>query len=175
MNFTLRPWKDSDLDSLVKYASNKDIAKYLTNTFPYPYTAEDGKKFIEFTKSFDPIHSLAIIIEGKAIGGIGIHQKEDVYSKNAEIGYWLAEPFWGKGIMSKAIVEAIDYGFKTFDIDRIFGSVFEPNTGSQKVLEKCGFIFEAKFERTVYKNGEFLNELIYGLRRDNWNKKSSYK
>jgi [ribosomal protein S5]-alanine N-acetyltransferase len=165
MNFTLRPWNINDLDSLVKYANNKEIAKNMTDQFPHPYTIENGKAFIEYATKGSPPNIFAIDIDGVAIGGIGIHPQTDIHRKNAELGYWLAEPFWGKGIISAAVKQMIDYGFKNFDIDRIFARPFGTNKGSQKVLEKSGFVLEAKFEKTLFKNGQYIDELVYAIRR----------
>jgi RimJ/RimL family protein N-acetyltransferase len=165
MNFTLRPFTPNDLDSLVKHANNFEIAKNLSDAFPFPFTAENGKKFIETSMADNPLHRFAIDVNGEAIGGIGIHPKTDIFCKNAEMGYWLAQTHWGNGIMSKAIVQMIDYGFKTFDITRIYATPFGTNVASQKVLEKAGFILEAKFEKTFFKNGEFLDELVYAVRK----------
>ena len=165
MNFTLRPWTINDLDDLVKFANNKEIAKYMTDQFPHPYTIEKGKAFIEFASKESPVHIFAIEVNGQAVGGIGIHPQSDIYSRNAELGYWLAEPFWGKGIITKAVQQMIDYGFENFEIDRIFARPFGTNKGSQKVLEKSGFLLEAKLEKTLFKNGEVLDELIYSVRR----------
>lgn len=165
MNFTLRPWNINDLDSLVSNANNKKIAQYMTDQFPHPYTIEKGKAFIEFATKGSPLHIFAIDINGKAVGGIGVHPQMDIQCKNAELGYWLAEPFWGKGIVTKAIGQMIDYGFKNFDIDRIFARPFGTNKGSQRVLEKSGFVLEARFEKTLFKNGEYLDELVYAVRR----------
>jgi len=165
MEFNLRPWTIKDLDSLVHYANNKNIARYMTDGFHHPYTVETGKAFIEFATKDNPIHIFAIEINGKASGGIGIHPQHDIQQKNAELGYWLAEPFWGHGIMTKAVKQMIDFAFKTFDIDRLFARPFGSNIASQKVLEKAGFEFETRFEKTFFKNGEFEDELFYSVRR----------
>jgi [ribosomal protein S5]-alanine N-acetyltransferase len=167
MNFTLRPWTINDLDSLVKYANNKEIAKNMTDQFPHPYTIEKGKVFIEYATKASPPNIFAIDVNGEAVGGIGVHPQTDIQRKNAELGYWLAEPFWGKGIISKAVTQMIDYGFKTFDVERIFARPFGTNKASQKVLEKSGFTLEAKFEKTLFKNGEYQDELVYSIRRKN--------
>src|SRR5688572_17125235 len=98
MEFKLRPFREDDLASLVKYANNPKIAGNLTNQFPYPYTEEHGRKFIKMAMSHDPVRIHTIEINGEASGGIGVHPQDDVYCKNAELGYWLAEPYWGKGI-----------------------------------------------------------------------------
>ena len=165
MHFFLRPWSLNDLDSLVKYANNFNVAKNLTNKFPHPYTEENGKFFIHMATKHDPPNILAIDIKGEAVGGIGIHPQDDIMCKNAELGYWLAEPFWGKGIMTRAVPQMIEYGFKHWDISRIYARPYGTNIGSQKVLEKAGFKLEARFEKTIFKNGEFLDELIYAVRR----------
>src|SRR5690242_2391640 len=103
MDFKLRPWTMDDADCLPQYANNFKIAKFMMDRFPNPYTVDDAKDFIGFATKDDPIHLFAIDINGKAVGGIGIHPQQDVYRKSAELGYWLAEPFWGKGIITKAI------------------------------------------------------------------------
>ncbi len=164
MNFTLRPIQRTDLDSLLHHANNPNIAGMLTNRFPYPYTRADGEKFIEFVQAAKPNTSLAIDIDGNMVGAIGVHQQMDVRCKNAEMGYWLTEPFWGKGIMTRAVVQMLDYGFQNFDITRIYACVFEGNEGSKKVLLKAGFEFEGHFSKTIWKNGVALDETVYGYR-----------
>lgn len=164
-SFLLRPWSISDLNSLVKYANNYNIAKNLTNKFPFPYTEENGRTFIAFATAHSPVHIFAIDINGEAVGGIGIHPQSDVECKNAEIGYWLAEPFWGNRIITNAISQIVEFGFITYDINRIFARPFGHNIASQKVLEKAGFMLEAKFEKTFFKNDEYLDELVYAIRR----------
>jgi len=167
IRFKLRPWHISDLESLVKYANNWNISKNLTDRFPFPCTENDGKKFIEMATKQKPTQVFAIDIDAEAVGGIGIHPQEDIHRKNAELGYWLAEPFWGQGIVSEAIKQMIDFAFANLEIDRIFARPFGFNIASQKVLEKNGFILEAKFEKVLIKNDVRLDELIYALRRKN--------
>jgi RimJ/RimL family protein N-acetyltransferase len=167
MEFKLRKWKLDDVNSLVKYANNKKIAANLTDQFPHPYTLDNGKAFIEMASKGNPISIFAIEINGEAVGGIGLHPQTDIHKKNAELGYWLAEPYWGKGIVSNAVKEIVTYGFENFDIDRIFARPFGTNIGSQKVLEKAGFILEGTFKNTLYKNGVYLDELIYAVRKNN--------
>ena len=99
MDFKLRPWTINDLDSLVQNANNWKIAKFMTDKFPFPYTLEDGKSFIEFATNENRIHIFAIDINEQAVGAIGIHPQSDIHRKSAELAYWLAEPFWGHGII----------------------------------------------------------------------------
>jgi RimJ/RimL family protein N-acetyltransferase len=155
----------NDLQNLVKWANNYEISKNMTNQFPYPYTMEKGKAFIEFATQEGPHMILAIEVGGEAAGGIGIHPQTDIQSKNAELGYWLGQAFWGKGIITSAISQMVQIGFKNRDITRIFARPFGTNTASQRALEKAGFILEARVEKSFYKNGEYFDELIYAIRR----------
>ena len=165
MDFTLRPWKKSDMKFLLKYADNPRIAMNLTDMFPHPYTKLSGKRFLKMARSADPVRIFAIEINGEAVGSIGLFPLSDIRRNNAEIGYWLAEPFWGKGIMTEAVKQMVEYGFKTFNINRIYAGTFGRNTGSQRVLEKAGFTLEARFEKTYVKNGELEDEVVYAVRR----------
>lgn len=165
MNYLLRPFTSQDITDLATFANNENIAKFMTNQFPHPYTKEKAELFINLTKSQNPPTILAIEVNGAVSGGIGLHIQQDIYSKNAELGYWLAEIYWGKGIMTKAISEMIIYGFKNFDINRIFARPFGTNFASQKVLEKAGFVIEAHLHETFFKNGKYEDELIYAKRR----------
>jgi RimJ/RimL family protein N-acetyltransferase len=161
----LRAFSMDDLDDLVRYANNPNIAKNLTDLFPHPYSREDGMKFIKMTMEQNPRQVMAIAIDGEVSGAIGVHPQTDIHRKNAELGYWLAEPFWGKGIITEAVKQMVDYGFRTFDIDRIYARPFGDNRASQRVLEKAGFKLEARFKNTLIKNGVYQDELVYAVRR----------
>lgn len=165
MNVKLRPWTIEDIISLATYANNYNISKFLRDVFPYPYTIEDAKAFIEFASKEIPVNNFAIDVNGEAVGGIGIHPMKDIHQKNAELGYWLAEPFWGKGIMSKAIDQVLNYAFVTYEINRVFATPFSTNSASIRVLEKAGFILEGQYEKTLFKNGAYFDELVYAVRR----------
>ncbi len=165
MDFSLRPFRPTDVDSLVKYANNPNIARFMTNMFPHPYGRENAEGFIKMATSADPIRIMAIEVDGEVVGASGVHPQEDIMCKNAELGYWLAEPFWGKGIMTAVIPKMVTYGFESWEIDRIFARPFGSNIGSQRVLEKAGFVLEAKFEKTIFKNGIYEDEWVYAVRR----------
>jgi len=165
MEIKLRPWELSDLTSLVKYANNPKIAGNMTDAFPSPYTEKSGRAFISMAQKGVSAYLMAIEVEGEAVGGIGIHRQSDIMRKNAELGYWLAEPFWGKGITSQAVQKMVEYAFNTFDINRIYARPFGTNTASQRVLEKSGFTLEARIEKNIFKKGEYLDELIYAIRK----------
>ncbi|MEM9824908.1 MAG: GNAT family protein [Bacteroidota bacterium] len=168
MEFKLRPWTEKDLPHLVKHANNFNIAKMLTDKFPHPYTLESGKFFLKLANQFDPPQILAIDIEGEAVGALGLHPQSGIQIKNAELGYWLSEDHWGQGIISRAIPQIVDYGFKILEVDRIFARPFGHNIASQRVLEKAGFKFEARFEKSLYKCDEYVDELFYAVRRRDW-------
>lgn len=161
----LRPWTLADAENLAKYANNPNVARFLTNAFPHPYTIENAKSFIEMVASQNPTSLFAIDVDGEAVGSIGLHAQSDIMCKNMELGYFLGEPFWGKGIITEAVKQIVDYGFQHFDITRIYARPYGNNPASQKVLEKAGFTLEARIEKNIYKNGEFLDELIYAIRK----------
>lgn len=163
VEFNLRPWRESDIDSIVKYANNPKIAANLTDAFPYPYTQDDGKKFLSMVIPNDPVTVFAIEVDGEACGAIGLFPQTDIHRKSAECGYWLAENHWGRGIISEAIKQMVDYGFKTFDIVRIYARPFSFNSASQRVLEKAGFTLEARLKKACFKNGKLCDELIYSI------------
>lgn len=165
LHYKLRPWLIDDIHDLVSAGNNWNVAKYMNDTFPHPYTIERAKLFIETLSKENPIHVFAIEINGKAAGGIGVHPQQGIQRKNAELGYWLAEEYWGKGVMTKAVIDTIPFAFKTYPINRLFAKAFGNNPGSQKVLEKAGFVFEHRFEKTFFKNDELIDELIYSIRR----------
>ncbi len=166
MDYRLREWRIEDAATVARYANNINVARFLTDAFPHPYTEENGLDFITMALSNKDMTLMAIEIEGEPAGGIGIHPQKDIHRRNAELGYWLAEKYWGKGIMTRAVKEMIGIGFGRYDIDRIFARPFSNNPGSQRVLEKAGFRLEGRFEKTLVKNGEYLDELIYAIRRE---------
>ena len=165
MNFILRPWRIAEVESLLKYAGNPKITRFMSDSFAGISTAEGAVKFIAFDNSGSDKIYRAIEVDGEVVGGIGVLVQTDIHSKSAELGYWLAEPFWGKGIVSRAIPMIVDEAFKTLDINRIFAKPFHTNFASHRVLEKPGFQLEAKLEKAVFKNGEFLDEYIYAIRK----------
>jgi RimJ/RimL family protein N-acetyltransferase len=163
--FKLRKWRNDDVEDLVRFANNVNISRNLTNHFVNPYTIENGRSFLNMVSEQHPVQIFAIEVENHASGSIGIHPQSDIMLKNAELGYWLAECYWGNNIISSAIVKMVDYAFQTFDIDRIFARPFGSNVGSQKALIKAGFVQEAYFKNTIYKNNQYEDELVFAIRR----------
>ena len=168
-DFILRKWGFEDLETLVKYANNPNISKYTSDGFPYPYTQKDGENYLNMVLANDkPIGEwLAIDVKGEAIGSVGLIYKNDIYRLNMEIGYWLAEPFWGRGIMTNAIKQSVREGFKKYpNVQRIYGSTFGTNIGSQKAMLKAGFTQEARIPNALIKNANIEDEVIFGIRRE---------
>lgn len=167
MKFELRDWRESDMTSLVASANNPSIAKNMTDGFPSPYTEEAARKFIEFATAQQPTLRKAICVNDKACGAIGLYPLQDINRLNAELGYWLAEEHWGKGIITAAIKQMVDYGFSNFPITRIFARPFENNIASQRALERAGFKLEARISKALIKNEVVMDELIYAIRKPN--------
>ena len=162
--FTLRSLRLTDAKSLTKHANNKKIGNNLRDRFPYPYTEEDAEWFINFVLSDnDPVKNFVIEINGEAAGAIGVTPDEDVYRLNAEIGYWLGEEHWGKGIMTAVIKATIKYAFDNLNVKRIYATPFATTIGSIKALEKAGFIKEATIHNGVIKNNKVLDYYIYSI------------
>jgi RimJ/RimL family protein N-acetyltransferase len=122
-------------------------------------------RWIEIATPATPINNFAIVVDGAAVGGIGLMLKEDVFRRSAEIGYWLGEEFWGHGIVTEAVRAVTRYAFDTFDICRVFAGVFEWNPASMRVLEKAGYEFECRMRKSVTKDGETIDEFIYAVVR----------
>jgi RimJ/RimL family protein N-acetyltransferase len=158
----LRPWEPADAESLAYNANNYEIARNLRDVFPHPYSLKDAEFFINHMANTDPSQwTLAIEVEGSAVGGIGAHFLNDVYSRNVEVGYWLGQRYWGKGIVTEALSALVDFIFKNEDIIRIYADVFETNEGSIRVLEKCGFTKESIHAKAIFKNGIVLDEYVF--------------
>jgi [ribosomal protein S5]-alanine N-acetyltransferase len=157
----LRPWKERDAPCLRKHADNLRIARTMRDLFPTPYTLDDANRFITLATGTTSGLMLAIEVDGDAAGGIGINPLDDVYRGTAEIGYWLAEPFWRKGIVTDAVRALVPAAFEQFDIVRLQAGIFSDNPASMRVLEKCGFALEAVHRHAITKNGVIMDEMLY--------------
>jgi RimJ/RimL family protein N-acetyltransferase len=163
---TLREWRADDARSLVLRANNPAVSRNLAEIFPYPYTANDADKWLTRFVGVSPQTQFAIVVDGTAVGGIGVFLGSDIHRRSAEIGYWLAEEHWGKGIMTEAVRAVTRYAFSTFDVAHVFAGLFARNDGSRRVLEKAGFVFEGRLRQHVTKGGETMDDLIYGIVRE---------
>ena len=158
---TIRPWRLEDAESLVKHANNRKVWLGLRDSFPYPYTIEDAHKFLQRITTEEPATHFCIDVATKAVGGIGIRIGSDVHRYTAELGYWLGEHFWGRGIMSDAVAAFKDFCFNNFQLRRLYAEPFANNQASARVLDKTGFVFEGRLKNNVTKDGKLLDSLLY--------------
>lgn len=148
---------------MAQHANNYKIWRNVRDRFPHPYTLEDAHRWLEHATQEDPTTSFAIVVDEQAAGGIGLVLRDDIYHRSAEIGYWLGEAFWGRGVMTEAVRAVSEWAFTNFDLCRIYAGVLEWNPSSMRVLEKAGFRFEARLRKAVTKEGVTMDELIYVL------------
>jgi RimJ/RimL family protein N-acetyltransferase len=162
----IRSWERSDVRSLAGHANNRKIWRNVRDQFPFPYSTSDAEVWIRTARSMRPETAFAIVVDGEAVGAIGIELKDDVYRNSAEIGYWLGETFWGRGITSEALAGFTDWVFAHFELDRLYAHVFEWNPASARVLEKAGYQLEARMRQAVIKDGQTIDVLLYAMLRD---------
>ena len=164
--YKIRSWTQDDRSAVAKYANNHKVWLNLRDVFPYPYSIEDADHYLQEVAGQNPETHFAIATDDEAIGAIGLIPQDDVSKKSMELGYWLAEPFWGRGIVTQAVRVMIDFAFSNFDIIRIFAEVFEWNAASKRVLEKAGFECEGCLRKSVFKDGQIIDKFIYAVVKD---------
>ena len=157
----IRNFKMSDKKSIAKHANNRKIWLNVRNAFPHPYTVTNAEQWISSILEQKVKTKFAIAVDGKAIGGIGVEMKGDVYSQTMEFGYWIGEEYWNRGIITEAIQAVSDYVFEKFDIIRLEAHVYHWNISSMRVLEKVGFEKEAILKKRIFKDGKYVDEHIY--------------
>jgi RimJ/RimL family protein N-acetyltransferase len=161
MDFELRDWELADAPSLAAHANNACIWENVRDNFPFPYTEASGEFFIRLAQcNTEPETEKAIVVNGKAVGSIGISRQDDVERVSAELGYWIGEAFWNKGIMTEAVKRMVDYAFENFTLHKIYAKVFGFNGASKAVLEKAGFSCEAILRQAAL-NNDVLTDLYY--------------
>ena len=148
----------TDKWQLAELANNKKVWDNLRDYIPFPYDESDAESFIDHTSKEDPRQTFAIIYKDQFAGVVGLVPQNDVYRKSAEIGYWIGEPYWRKGIATKAVELITEYGFGTLDLNRIYAGIFDFNVGSMRVLERNGFKKEGVFKNAVLKNNKVCDE-----------------
>lgn len=168
MECIIRQWKISDAENLAAMLNNKNILNNLRDGLPYPYTTEDAEQYIQAMLSSDgtKTFAFAITVDDKPVGSIGVFRCENIHSRTAEMGYYIGEPYWGKGYGTSAVKQVCSYVFEHTDIIRIFAEPFAYNTASCRVLEKAGFQFEGVLRSNAVKNGNVLDMKMYSLIRD---------
>lgn len=165
MTCKIRKWKLTDASDLSAALSNTKIQDNLRDGLPYPYTEQDGIDYISAMLSADEneTFAFAITVDDKVIGSIGVFRQENIHRLTAELGYYIAEEYWGKGIMTDAVKQICKYVFEKSDIIRIYAEPFAHNTASCRVLEKAGFQFEGTLRNNAVKNGKIIHMKMYSL------------
>ena len=165
MNCIIRKWKLTDAKDIAVALSNKKIQDNLRDGLPYPYSEQDGIDFISsmLSANEDETFAFAITLDDKTIGSIGVFRQQNIHRQTAEMGYYIAEEYWGKGIMTDAVKQICNYVFKNSDILRIYAEPFAYNTGSCRVLEKAGFQYEGTLRNNAVKNGKVIDMKMYSL------------
>ena len=165
MKCRIRKWELSDAKDLAVALSNKKVQDNLRDGLPYPYTEQDGKEFISAMLSADESETFAfaITVDNMVIGSIGIFRQGNIHRQTAELGYYIAEEYWGKGIMTEAVKQICEYVFAKSDIIRIYAEPFAYNIASCRVLEKVGFQYEGTLRSNAVKNGRVIDMEMYSL------------
>jgi RimJ/RimL family protein N-acetyltransferase len=161
----VREFRPGDEASLAQHANDRRVWRNLKDAFPHPYTLDHARGWVAYNLAESVPHHFAIVVEDQVVGGIGLDFRADIWRHSAELGYWLAPDYWGRGIMSSALRAVVDYAFETFAINRLWAGAFDWNPASLRVLEKAGFLYEARLSKSAFKDGEFVDELIYALVR----------
>ena len=159
--FVLRGWQDGDRASLLAQANNRKVWRNLKDRFPHPYTASDADAWLALARANPQRTNWAIDVGGLAVGGVGLEPMADVYARTAHVGYWLGEPYWGRGIMSDAVRAVAALAFGKLGFMRLEAPVFAWNPASMRVLEKCGFALEGVLHKSVFKDGELIDSMLY--------------
>jgi ribosomal-protein-alanine N-acetyltransferase len=158
---TVRSYRAEDAESLAAHANNRKVWQNLRDGFPHPYSIEDARTFIRRAVSANPESMYAICVEGSAAGGIGFSPHTDIERISAEIGYWLGEPFWGRGIVTEALRAVTEYAVEQHGLLRVYAVPFESNKASHRVLEKSGYRLEGRMHKSAIKDGQVIDQLMY--------------
>lgn len=157
----VRPWTAADLDALVAHADNPHVSAQLRDVFPYPYTLDDGRRFLAFVAAQHPPTAMAIEVDGEAVGGVGVVPASGNERRTAEIGYWLGEAYWGRGIAVEALTMMTAYAIETFALVRVQALPAASNPRSCRVLEKAGYVLEGTMRKSFLKHGELHDQCLY--------------
>lgn len=158
---SVRTWRAADAESLQAHADNRKIWVNLRDRFPHPYTLDDAHAFIRMALGMKPRTFFAIEVDGHAVGGIGFMLHDDVERVSAEIGYWLGERYWNRGITTEALAAVTALAIERHGLTRVYALPFEYNAASCRVLEKCGYVLEARLRRSAIKDGRVVDQFQY--------------
>jgi len=157
----VRDWRDDDREALLRFANNRRIWRNLKDRFPHPYGEAEADAWLALAREHPERAGWAIEVDRLAVGGIGLKPGEDVHAKSAHIGYWLGEPYWGHGIMTDTVGAVSDYAMTTLGFLRLEAPVYEWNPASMRVLEKCSFVREGVMRKSIFKDGQLIDCMMY--------------
>lgn len=157
----LRPFRAGDAEDLAAVANDRDIWINLRDRFPHPYRREHADAFIAHCASQEVATNFAICLDDRVVGGIGITPGTDIERVNAEIGYWLGKAYWGRGIVTAALVGLTRHAIAQFRLTRVFAIPFIDNAGSIRVLEKAGYVREGLMKQSAIKDGVVRDQYLY--------------
>ena len=158
---TIRSFHATDARALARHANNRRVWINLRDRFPFPYTVGDARGYLRAMRTQSPETAFALDVDGEAVGSIGLLLQQDVDRVSAEVGYWLGEAFWGRGIASEALSALSPWALGAFNLTRLYAHCFAHNVGSARVLEKSGYILEGRCRRAAIKDGQVLDQLQY--------------
>jgi RimJ/RimL family protein N-acetyltransferase len=164
----LRWWRSDDAPALARHADNRKVWANLRDRFPSPYTIEDADAWVRHCTREVPATNFVIDIGGEAVGGIGLVLRSDVERVDAEIGYWLGEAYWNRGVATGAVQAFAPWALQRFHLARLHALVFDFNAASARVLEKAGFTFEGRLRHSAFKDGRLIDQLLYARVWEGW-------
>jgi RimJ/RimL family protein N-acetyltransferase len=170
---TLRRWRTADAASLVRHANNLNVAKHLRDRFAHPYTLAHAKAFLKAVAAADVQTNFAVDVGGEAIGGFGYVAGADVERFSAEVGYWIGEACWGRGIATEALQLFTAHAFRNLSMLRLFAVPFADNRPSIRVLEKAGFQFEGILRCSCVKYGHPRDQAMYAAVNPVWSMRAA--
>ena len=161
----VRSFREADAAELTRHANNRKVWLQLRDQFPHPYTVDDARHFISLARGGRPETMFAITVSDVAVGGIGAKLRDDVERCSAEVGYWLGEPYWGRGIMSRALAAFTRFAFTAYDLERLYAVPYASNAASCRVLQKAGYRLEGRMRRSAIKDGKVQDQFLYAILR----------
>ena len=161
----VRDYQFSDKADVARQANNRKIWANVRDYFPHPYTEQHAEAWLAHATTAEPRSNFAIEAAGRFAGAIGLRLQTDVDRVSAELGYWLGEEFWGRGIATAAIIGFVPWGFEAFSLERIFATPFHWNVASCRALEKASFNKEGVMRRAALKAGVLADLPLYARYR----------
>ena len=161
----VRSFREADAAGLARHANNRKVWLQLRDQFPHPYTIDDARNFISLARSGDPETMFAITVSDAAVGGIGAKLRDDVERCSAEVGYWLGEPYWGRGITTRVLAAFTRFAFTAYELERLYAVPYASNAASCRVLQKAGYRLEGRMRRSAIKDGKVQDQFLYAILR----------